>query len=113
MPSINLLPRGVACACLLALLGACVNSPAVRTKPVYIDRPVATAVPAALTAGVEDAPIPDPLTNDGLVGLAEGERCRKTLANCQLERIEALQPGGARRAMRWCVRYSKICKVTP
>lgn len=97
--------------CLLALLAGCVNSPAVRTKTVYVDRPVATAVPAALTVGVDDAPIPDPLTNDGLLGVAEGEKCRRVLANCQLERIEALQPGGARRAMRWCKRYADVCKV--
>lgn len=96
--------------CLLLLLAGCGSNPT-KTRTEYVDRPVATAVPAALTAGVEDAPVPDPLTNDGLLGFAEGEKCRRILANCQLERIETLQPGGPRRPMCWCARYAAACAV--
>lgn len=75
-----------------------------------VEVPVHVALPGALTEPVADAPVPSRLTNDGLIGLAESEKCRKRLANCKLDRIESLQPGGARRALVWCERYEKACK---
>lgn len=101
---------GVALASPLGLLTGCASSPIVQTKTVEVERPVHVAVPANLTEGVEDAPIPNVLTNDGLIGVAESEKCRRILGNCKLERIEALQPGGPRRAAKWCERQQKICR---
>jgi len=112
MNRINPLRHGAAFAFLAASLLGCASKP-VQTRTEFVDRPVSVAVPAVLTTPVEDAPVPDPLTNDGLAGVAEGEKCRKTLANCQLERIEALQPGGPRREAKWCLRYETACKVSP
>ncbi len=102
--------RGAALAFLTLSLIACASKPIVQTKTVEVERAVNVALPAVMTEGVEDAPVPDPLDNEGLIGVAEGERCRKTLANCKLERIEALQPGGARRPAKWCERQKVVCR---
>lgn len=64
-----------------------------------------------MTKPIDDMPVPSPLLNDGLMGVAEGERCRKIAVNCQLEKIEALQPGDPRWPVKWCKRYAEVCKA--
>lgn len=108
---INPLLSGAALSCLTASLLGCAGKPLVRTETVEVDRPVVVALDARLTAPVDDAPIPARLTNDGLAGVAEGEKCRRIMANCQLEKIEALQPGEPRHAVKWCGRYAEVCKA--
>jgi len=105
----NLLRHGAASVFLLVWPTGCASNPPTKTRVEYVDRPIATAVPARLTEAPAEMVLPDNATNDDLLGYAEGEKCRHILAACQLERIEALQPGGARRPARWCVRYSDIC----
>lgn len=101
--------NGAVLACLIALLPACAGKPLVRTETVDVKVPVAVALPSALTKPVDDMPVPTPLTNDGLAGVAEGEKCRKIAANCQIEKIEDAQPGDPRWPVKWCKRYSDVC----
>lgn len=94
----------------MGLLAGCASKPVVQTRTIHVDRPVSVPLPMALTAGVSEPALPLAATNDDLVGYAEGARCRLILANCQLERIEALQPMGARREAMWCQRYVEVCR---
>lgn len=102
---------GVASACLFLLLAGCVSKPIVRTETVTVETPVVVALDARLTRPVPTALVPTPLTNDGLIGYGESNKCRLITANCQLEKIEALQPGVPRWPATWCLRLDDACKA--